>query len=405
MQSFSCIGSECEDTCCHGWTILVEKSTYKKLKKLRPKDTDLLPVINETFKRNPQAKGDADHAIIGHGESDFCPLLGPSGLCNIHAQLGESYLPKVCADYPRISHDIDGVLELSGSVSCPEVARLALLNPDGIEFDELEWESPATGVNGTTSVTSGDHLPESTRKHFWELRIFIIGVLQNRAYSLDDRLIVLGLFFHKLQDIHDSGRPQDIPALIAQYRQWMDSDVLKESLQTIPKKLQVQLQILKELTDTRYKAKVANPRYRAHYDEFLQGLGYQSAGEAVTSEAVVERYQEAYDRYFRPFMEEHAYILENYLVNYVYSNLHPFEQGMSVYENYVFLMLHYSLVRLQLIGISGYHQGLTIERVISVISSFSRTLEHNKAFMRMLMNLLQAEGMTTLPYMSILVRN
>ena len=30
MAQFKCIGGECEDTCCAGWSVSIDKKTYKK---------------------------------------------------------------------------------------------------------------------------------------------------------------------------------------------------------------------------------------------------------------------------------------------------------------------------------------------------------------------------------------
>lgn len=35
IEDFSCIGSACEDTCCAGWNITVEKKTYQAYRKVR----------------------------------------------------------------------------------------------------------------------------------------------------------------------------------------------------------------------------------------------------------------------------------------------------------------------------------------------------------------------------------
>jgi hypothetical protein len=38
-KDFQCIGPDCEDSCCEGWTVYVDKASYKKYRatpKLRP---------------------------------------------------------------------------------------------------------------------------------------------------------------------------------------------------------------------------------------------------------------------------------------------------------------------------------------------------------------------------------
>ena len=35
LKDFTCIGSNCEETCCKNWKITVDKETYKKYKRLK----------------------------------------------------------------------------------------------------------------------------------------------------------------------------------------------------------------------------------------------------------------------------------------------------------------------------------------------------------------------------------
>ena len=58
-------------------------------------------------------------------------------MCRIQLRLGEEFLSDICVTYPRVANLVNNVLEKSATMSCPEAARLALLNPDEMEFDEL----------------------------------------------------------------------------------------------------------------------------------------------------------------------------------------------------------------------------------------------------------------------------
>ncbi|MEH7302496.1 hypothetical protein V7110_19775, partial [Neobacillus drentensis] len=97
-------------------------------------------------------------------------------------------------------------------------------------------------------------------------------------------------------------------------------------------------------------------------------------------------------------------ILENYLVNYVFKNLFPFVKN-NMFEDYVMLIIHYSIIKLHLIGMAGYHNGLTIELVIKLIQSFSKTVEHSNVFLNRVLMLLKDNGFSTMAYMAILLKN
>ncbi|MGI6550523.1 MAG: flagellin lysine-N-methylase [Syntrophomonadales bacterium] len=128
-----------------------------------------------------------------------------------------------------------------------------------------------------------------------------------------------------------------------------------------------------------------------------------------TREAAVEeiavRYQESEEKYFRPFMADHEYILENYLVNHVFRNLFPFSGEKSLFDNYVMMIVHYALIKMHLIGMAAFHQGLTDELVIKLIQSFAKTVEHNQQYLQYAFRLLKDNGYTTMAYMAILIKN
>ncbi|MFP3467691.1 hypothetical protein, partial [Leifsonia sp. SIMBA_070] len=50
MERFACIGSACEDTCCSGWTVTIDKPTYKQYR--NTKDKELTKLFDEHIKRN-----------------------------------------------------------------------------------------------------------------------------------------------------------------------------------------------------------------------------------------------------------------------------------------------------------------------------------------------------------------
>jgi lysine-N-methylase len=69
-------------------------------------------------------------ARIRMDEANQCPLLSEDRLCRIQAEFGEPFLSHTCATYPRVIHSIGDIRETALTLSCPEAARLVLLNPD-----------------------------------------------------------------------------------------------------------------------------------------------------------------------------------------------------------------------------------------------------------------------------------
>ncbi len=400
MHQFSCVGSDCEDSCCVGWRVNIDEATYKKYNRIQ--DQELTPLMDKQVTRNRSNPSQENYAKIKMNPDGACVFLTENKLCHIQINLGEEYLSNTCAIYPRISNEVNGVLERSATVSCPEIARLALLNPDGIAFDEIEESGELRRTIQKKIDTHDKKVSHKLQKYFWELRIFTIQVLQNRAYLLAERLIILGLFFQKVEEHLSNESVGKIPELIAAYTSIIEEGSLKEYLDQIPVQETVQMELVKEMADQRFSQGLNSQRYKECYTDTLVGLKFITG---TPFSEVAKAYPEVYQTYYKPFMAEHEYILENYLVNYVYKNMFPFSGFPKLFDNFVMLVVHYSMIKLHLIGMSGRHKGLNIDLVIKLIQSFAKTVEHNQLFLKGLFDRLQKNGFTTMAYMAILIKN
>lgn len=400
MERFSCIGTECEDTCCAGWNVTIDRATYKKYNKVR---SDLKPSLDKYVKRNRSSKSDMDYARIEMVTGFACPMLNEKKLCSVQLKLGEDYLSNVCSTYPRITNIVNGIFEKSATMSCPEAARLALLNPKGMEFNEIEESVEVRNSFNKRLSTASDQPNGSVTQFFWELRIFSIQVLQNRSYSLAERLIILGLFYQKVQTYISLEQFAEIPDLIASYMNLLQGNGVSDIINGIPSLSIIQMELLKNLADTRVIQGIRSQRYFECYSEFLQGIQYTKE---VTVEEISSRYQTAYDNFYLPFMNNNEYVLENYLVNYVYTRLFPLGNGNDVFEDYMMMIIHYAMIKMHLIGMAGYHKDqFSLEHVIKLIQSFAKTIEHNNSYLREIRQLLDKNGFNTMAYMAILIKN
>ncbi|MEF3311408.1 flagellin lysine-N-methylase [Paenibacillus sp. GYB004] len=400
MRTFSCIGSACEDTCCAGWRVELDIETYKKYTTIR--DPELKRIVDKKVTRNRSNPTNQAYAKIKPVGDNLCPFLNEEKLCSMQLKKGEEYLSTVCSAYPRITNIVNSVIERSATVSCPEVARLALLNPDGIEFDEVEEE-----IGGKINLIKVMNFSESAKTkledYFWELRIFSIQVLQNRNYSVADRLVILGFFYQRLAEIAKEGQIGSIEQTIANFMAIIQDESLHDTIKEIPSNTAIQMELLKELADERYFAGFSSQRYYNCFSAFLSGIEY-TLTEKIEDIAV--RYQDAYVNFYLPFMKDHEYILENYLVNYVFKNTFPLSGSKDLFEEYVRMVVHFALIKMNLIGMARYYkEEFSIDHVILLIQSFSKTVEHNQFFLNHAYKLLAQNGYTTMAYMAVLIKN
>ena len=401
MKSFQCVGPACEDSCCAGWRVDIDHGTYKKYQRVR--DEELSRLFDGCIARNRAAgHGEGNYAKVKLLKDASCPFLNEEKLCRIQLKRGEGYLSDVCSTYPRVVNIIDGVAERSATVSCPAAARLALLAPDIMEFDEAEEEVSVRNIIRSDINTNDLKLKSKPQKYFWELRFFSVGLLQNRNYLLSERLIILGMFCRKLQDYISESRLDEIPELITTYTNIIEDGSFRDSLSNIPVQYAIQMELLKEISDKRYFLGIQSQRYVKCYSEFLNGIQYTAEAKV---EEIGQRYRDFYNQYYLPFMTGHEHILENYLVNHVFKNLFPFTEEKSLFDSYMMLVLHYALIKMHLIGMAGFHKRLDEELAIMLIQSFAKTTEHSRKYLDNVADLLKQNGYNTMAYMAILIKN
>ena len=400
VKKFQCVGSTCDASCCIGWGVPIDQETYEYYRNCE--DEQLRPQFDHKVTCNSTNANPANYAQMVLNEDGSCPFIDAESLCAIQRKMGENYLSVTCTTYPRITNTINGTAERSLTMSCPEAARKALLNTAGMQFEKIE-EAMTVRCNSVLALNTEDG-NMTAKRYFWELRMLIIALLQYRAYPLWKRLVILGLFCNKLSELDAAGEVDEIPTLIGMYQNRLDQNIFGSGLDAIPKQLTIQMVLMKELADERTKMQDFNSQRLAEcFTEFEQGIQYTA--EAMKEEIAV-RYAEAHDKYYQPFMQQHEYILENYLVNFVFKNLFPINGEKVIFDNYVLLIIHYSMIKMLLIGIAGYHkENFGTKQVIKLIQSFAKGIEHSGEYLKHLQELFKKNGMNNLAYMTILIKN
>ncbi len=406
MKDFVCIGAACEENCCEtSWAISVDKKAYLKYRKV--KDKELRTLLDKHVTRNRSRPSEAAYAKMKLGKDGRCVFLNEKSLCALQLKLGEQYLCNTCAIYPRQSNTVDGILETCASLSCPEVARHVLLNEKVMEFEYIE-EDQNNRFNLKKKVDPAAAAGRNRlEQHFWELRRFVIELLQNRDFSLEERLLVLGIFCKKLDELVEAKRMGEVLALAESFRRLIRGGEIRESVAGVPGYPTVQMELLKEIGDMRLKYpfvknKQTGNSYLKYLGQFLNAVEYTDKAEL---EAIGAKYTELSEQYYRPFMEKREYIMENYLVNYVFMNLFPLGRGKTVFDAYTMLAVQYGLLKMLLVGVAGFQKSLDEQTVVSVVQSFITTTENNLFFINDVFKKIKEKGFDTLALMAILVKN
>lgn len=396
FDQFSCIGSSCEDTCCSGWRVNIDQETYKKYKKV--KNYDMKSRLEKNITRN-RSNPTKDNVAKMKMEKGNCSFLSEEGWCDIQSNLGEDYLCNTCAVYPRRTNMVNNFVEQSLTVSCPEATRLVLLNKNGIDFNQGPKELSIKEFSSIINTSKGN--VTHWKDFISEYRYITILILQDRNYTVEERLLVLGMLYNELEECVKSNKFDAIPNILGEYLRGVEDQTFKGAFEDVSNRLDIQLQLCRELVVLRLNQGITSSRYLECSRDMMLGLNIDAS---TSNEELQDIYKSAYSQYYLPFMKQNEYMLENYLVNYVFKNCMPIDCDFP-FESYTRMILHYSLIKLHLVGMANRYEGLTSDLVIKLVQSLSKTFEHNPAYFEQIINLVKGNNIMNLTYMSILIKN
>jgi len=401
-EKFHCIGPACEDDCCTGWRVTVDKAAYERYQGLT--ESPLRPLFESKIALVPEGtKGQSIEAfaIIQMTPQGPCSFLSAERLCRIQIEHGSEALCNTCAIFPRTPRQIDGLPEGALSLSCPEAARLILLDPDlgkpPSDCKQFYWDDKAKPA-------------ASLRSYFWHIREFTIGLIRNRNYPLWQRIFLLGTFSRRLDALAHGELHRDFPAFLLDFSAAIAAGSLRASMDTIPADHNLQLDILISLINLRVgKAGIA-PRLHKILHAFGQGIGHLPG---ASPQSQIERYIHAYQNYAAPFFQKYPHFLENFLINEVHRTLFPFDNNLFVLGTtpeparaFARLATHFALMKGLLIGVAGFHkEEFTPEIAIEAVQSAYRHFEHNAEFLDLSHQLLVTRKMDNAHGLTMLLRN
>lgn len=393
FDKFKCIGNKCEDHCCKNWSITIDKKTYMMYKKLQ--QSEFKNKLLDNTGRNRQSKSDYDYAKIKL-VNNICPMFSEEGLCEVYSNIGEENMCYTCKTYPRFYNQVDNTLESSLTLSCIEVARHILLREDSIEFNlDIKDIDDARIDKGIKTINS----KKLREKYFNEIRVFCIGLIQNRNYFIEERLAILGLFIKNINDITDESL---LLETINTYNANISNGEFNNLLEGIntDKILDAQLEFLTNIYKIILSKNIIDQRFLQDFIKVVKSLNLDS-GDSVQ---VKENFLSALKNNYREFMKDYEYIYENYLVNYMFKTLFPISK-MSLLDTYVNLIVHFSVIKMNLVGLCGhYKDDMNTEKVIHFIQSFAKVVEHDNFIVDKLNKYLSENDLNTFAHMVILMR-
>jgi len=349
VRKFKCDGSKCGAHCCRGWNIFIDKDTYKQYTQL-----DSQEIIAHL-----QFNDEKGEYLINHG-GKACPFLNEKNLCGIQLKHGEKFLSQTCATYPRVTSYFGKFFERSLTLSCPVVAELVLFNPKPMAFEFVKvaekFHSPG-GKIFLQAIQATDEL----KAHIIEIQLAMISILQERTLSIDQRLIMLGFFIDRLQEIFSDFDEAALIKLIAAYE---SKKFLAEQapliLQSVSFDAQKFVRLMTELLN-KFFAEETLPKDK----QFIKSV-----------ECMLKCLPDK-----KIFCAEQSTFLENFLINELILNIQPWKFEGNLIQNFAAFVAEYKLF--ELIIFHATINGSDKQALIELVGWFTTRFDHTKEYKHM----------------------
>ncbi|MCI9104774.1 MAG: hypothetical protein HFG57_02220 [Lachnospiraceae bacterium] len=204
FNQFICTGAECEDTCCKGWCIPIDKKSYQRYLRVKGAFGRRLFRGIEHKKRCFRMRG------------SVCTFLNRAGFCDIYKELGRKGMCKSCREYPRHREDYGQLQEVMLSLSCPEAARLILSD----ETQGMWREKERMVIAEEQRAKEGDEPATDLVEDLEELRQTMVCLIKDRSIEWRQRLAMMLALAHDFQRHWNKIQKAGYPYSEQRRRQW-----------------------------------------------------------------------------------------------------------------------------------------------------------------------------------------
>jgi lysine-N-methylase len=427
---FVCIGERCEDNCCSGWSVPIDRATYEKYRSTPAMAQHLGTLVVLNTDRQTLD----DYARLPSAAHSECGFLNGEKLCSIQKDHGPKMLSTTCATYPRAVAETAGKVEIALNLSCPEAARTTLLDEDLLGggpwkiLDSARYDavtkrrtlplskSPVVGKAARLGQRLGNFEPRLA------VRELSLLLLSDRRYPLWQRLYLMGSLARRLQASFDiSGKtsaawceafPGKVSKLLQEAAISAARQTLRPVMDSIPFQPALQIPMLLEMLRIRFKEPPVPMRFLECVLDFQLGLGTATA---ESEQEILDAYSNSYRQYYLPLMDRHPHLMENYLTNWIFKNNYPFGKEKSPHRvagavrnaetEHLTLCVHAGLAQTLLIGMAArYKEDFNETHVVKLIQGLSKTMEHSHRAIEQIAEFVQSTELSDPHGIAVLVR-
>ena len=380
VGKFKCNGAKCAARCCKNWNIFVDGEIYQRYSQL--------PDAQEIIKH---IKTKGENYSIKLTEKLFCPFLTENNLCRLQRDYGEDFLSKTCATYPRYTYNFGKFFERALVLTCPVAAEKVLFQEEPLKFEFVEVPEKIHSNGGKIAITKVK-TDENLAKCMLETQVAMISILQERKLTITQRLIMLGFFLDKFDEM-TAGKVFTESEAIILIDDLRNLVLTYESKKFLAEQMPLMLRIVSfdakkfvelifaKLFESFYGGEEArlSETGRKFMDMVVDVLQIKPDKNNNVSASEIAANYEKLAAARKNFSEKYSTFLENYLVNELFINIYPWRLEESFVKNYAVFVSTYKIF--ELIIFSATQKNFSSkENLLEIVDWFTLQNNHSVNF-------------------------
>ena len=349
FNDFKCIASECEDTCCAGWGIVIDEESYNRYMKVQGE-------FGERLRSEIVTEGSENIFVL---KGDDCPFLTENKMCDIYNNLGEDSLCYTCRQYPRVMEEFGSLREICLSLSCPEACRIILRSDKKVAFNLTENDEEVTSYNDINAMLY---------LNLMQCRSIVFKILQDRSIELNKRISIVLKFTSEVQEKIDLNNIQGIKSVIEKYSDFAIIEDVVKDLENYKDKENIKYNNINKIFKVFKELKHINPNDPLGLEDALRYF-WQSEDD---KKIYLEKHKE-FDEYFK----DKIYKFENILVYFVFRYFMKVVFDYDVSAKIKTAIVSYIMIK-ELYVVRWIEEGgkLSEKDLVDIAHTYSKDVEH-----------------------------
>lgn len=407
FSGFSCLGGDCEDTCCRDWEVKLDRQHFSLLKEMMSNQADTKNVFEQHIRLNENpVTGDHDYAFICMGDNGYCAMLDDKGLCSIHAKYGVSALGDVCTMFPRVISRCGDTLELSGALSCPEVVRNCIDENTPLKLVRFKTSDLPRTKNYPIQRELSNIEDDFYTQSFDLVRNYLMQVIANEEQDLETRLYVIANLSHKISEFYHRGCSKPADGKLESMLTMLSESEIVSRLNTFIHDCDVASPINMVVVHSILSIKLeqANDENISQlYKKIIQDYNVENENVAELLSQQIVKIKNRLSSDNQNFIDK---AITRYIINCLYR-----EWFVSMPEPFTYvqmLLVRISILRTLIYLDIGREHELNQEqlkqRMVYVMYNFARNIDQNLEFLKVVYNALSEQSMMTFDYSPAFIR-